>query len=79
MVKYCKYCGKELKEEYTAANGYTGWGPCDCPTVTELTKLESEQAEIKRQICACGSGRFQALTLCRYEEHCGASILQERY
>ena len=52
MVKYCKYCGKELKEEYTAANGYTGWGPCDCPTVTELTKLESEQVEIKRQICA---------------------------
>lgn len=52
MVKYCKYCGKELKEEYTAANGYTGWGPCDCPTVIELKELELAAEEVKRQICA---------------------------
>ena len=50
MPKFCKYCGKQLKEEFTAANGYTGIGPCDCATVKKIAELELVLKDLDKQM-----------------------------
>ena len=50
MKAYCKYCGKELVENYDLDEHEYFYKSCDCETVTEINQYKEINEDLKHQI-----------------------------
>ena len=50
MKAYCKYCGKELVENYDLDEHEYFYESCDCETVTEINQYKEINEDLKHQI-----------------------------
>lgn len=50
MKAYCKYCGKELVENYDFDEHEYFYESCDCETVTKINQYKKMNEDLKHQI-----------------------------